>query len=114
MLPARRTDHAGYSLPRFAFVPRAVEGFMDALGASQSACHDGFARSVLRAHIFDYMVGQYRRLERTSLEPMALRVEGARSVGCSGFFVMSTGMRRRCSGTIINSELRRWSTQRAC
>ena len=45
MLPACRTDHAGYSLPRFDLVPRAVEGFMDVLGEFQSACHDCFARS---------------------------------------------------------------------
>ena len=65
MLPACRTDHAGYALPRYDLVPRAVEGFMDALGEFQSACHDCFARSEPRAHFFDSMVGQYSRLERT-------------------------------------------------
>ena len=57
MLPACRTDHAGYSLPRFDLVPRAVKGFMDVLGEFQSACHDCFARSEPRAHFCDYMVG---------------------------------------------------------
>ena len=87
MLPACRTDRAGYSLPRFDLVPRAVEGFMDALGGGgvQPACHDCFARSEPRAHFFDYMVGQYSRLERTSLEPMALRVEGGTVRGLQRF-----------------------------
>jgi hypothetical protein len=85
MLPACRTDHAGYSLPRFDFVPRAVEGFMGALGEFQSACHDCFARSEPRAHFFDDMVGQCSRLERTSLESMALRVEGGTVRGLQRF-----------------------------
>src|SRR5215831_2549360 len=111
MLPACRTAGEGFAIPTFEVVPSDVEGFMEELWEFQSACHDCFARSEPRAHFFDYMVGQYSRLECTSLEPMALRVGGARSVGCSGLFVMFTGMRRRCSGTIISSGLRRWATQ---
>jgi hypothetical protein len=87
---------------------------MDALGEFPSACHDCFARSEPRAHFFDYMVGQYSRLERTSLEPMALRVEGGTVRGLQRFIRDAHWVRRRCSGTIISSGLRRWATQRAC
>jgi hypothetical protein len=53
-----------------------MEGFMDELWAFQSAVHDCFAPSEPCAHFFDYMVGQCSPLERKSIEPMALRVEG--------------------------------------
>jgi SRSO17 transposase len=53
---------------------------MDALWAFQSAFHDCFARREPRAHFFDYffdyMVGQFSPLERKSIAPTALRVEG--------------------------------------
>ena len=48
---------------------------MDELWSS-SPLHDCFARSEPRAHFFDYMVGQFSKLERKSIEPMALDVEG--------------------------------------
>jgi len=44
------------------------------------------SRAVSRAPIsLDYMVGQYSRLECTSLEPMALRVEGGTVRGLQRF-----------------------------
>jgi SRSO17 transposase len=85
MLPACRTAHAGYTIPTFDLVPSDVEGFMDELWEFQSAFHDCFARSEPRAHFFDYMVGQYSRLERKSIEPMALRVEGGAVRGLQRF-----------------------------
>jgi SRSO17 transposase len=72
-------------MPTFAVVPSAVEGFMDALWAFQSAFHDGFTRSEPRAHFLDYMVGQLSQLERKSIEPMALHVEGGTIRGLQRF-----------------------------
>ena len=76
MLPACRTADEGFAIPTFEVVPSDVEGFMEELWEFQSAFHDCFARSEPRAHFFDYMVGQFSKLERKSIEPMALEVEG--------------------------------------
>jgi SRSO17 transposase len=76
MLPACRTEGESFTIPTFDVVPSDVEGVVDELQAFQSAFHDCFPRSEPRAHFFDSMVGQCRKLERKSSEPMALRVAG--------------------------------------
>jgi SRSO17 transposase len=58
---------------------------MDELWAFQSAFHDCFARSEPHQHFFDYMVGQFSALERKSIEPMALQVEGGTIRGMQRF-----------------------------
>src|SRR5262249_7232448 len=85
MLPACRTNGEGFTVPTFGLVPSDVEGFMDTLWEFQSAFHDCFARSEPRAHFFDYMVGQCSKLERKSIEPMALHVEGGTIRGLQRF-----------------------------
>src|SRR6201981_2154743 len=85
MLPAGRTSSEGFAIPTFALVPSDVEGFMEELWEFQSAFHDCFARSEPRAHFFDYMVGQFSKLERKSIEPMALEVEGGTIRGLQRF-----------------------------
>jgi SRSO17 transposase len=62
-----------------------VEGFLEELWEFQSAFHDCFARSEPRAHFFDYMVGQCSKLERKSIEPMALQVDGGTIRGLQRF-----------------------------
>jgi len=85
MLPACRTASEGYAIPAFDIVPSDVEGFMKELWEFQSAFHDCFARSEPRSHFFDYMVGQLSKLERKSIEPMALHVEGGTIRGMQRF-----------------------------
>jgi SRSO17 transposase len=85
MLPACRTAGAGCTIPTFDVVPSDVEGFMEELWEFQSAFHDCFARSEPRAHFFDYMVGQFSKLERKAIEPMALQVEGGTIRGLQRF-----------------------------
>ena len=85
MLPACRTAGAGFAIPAFDVVPGDVEGFMEELWAFQSVFHDCFARSEPRAYFFDYMVGQCSRLERKSIEPMALHVKGGTVRGMQRF-----------------------------
>jgi SRSO17 transposase len=85
MLPACRTAGEGFAIPAFDDVPSDVEGFMEELWEFQSAFHDCFARSEPRAHFFDYMVGQLSQLERKSIEPMALHVEGGTIRGLQRF-----------------------------
>jgi SRSO17 transposase len=85
MLPACRTSSDGFTIPTFDVVPSDVEGFMDELWEFQSAFHDCFTRSEPRAHFFEYMVGQLSQLERKSIEPMALHVEGGTIRGLQRF-----------------------------
>ena len=85
MLSVCRTEGEGFAIPTFDVVPRDVEGFMDELQELQSVFHDCFPRSEPRAHVFDYMVGQFSKLERKSIEPMALQVEGGTIRGLQRF-----------------------------
>src|SRR5574341_2073278 len=85
MLPACRTEGEGFAMPTFDVVPSDVEGFMDELQDFQAAFHDCFPRSEPRGHFFDYMVGQFSSLERKSIEPMALQVEGGTIRGMQRF-----------------------------
>jgi SRSO17 transposase len=85
MLPACRTAGEGFAIPTFDLAPSDVEGFLEELWEFQSAFHDCFARSESRVHFFDYMVGQLSPLERKSIEPMALQVEGGTIRGLQRF-----------------------------
>jgi SRSO17 transposase len=58
---------------------------MEELWEFQAAFHDCFTRSEPRAHFFDYVVGQLSPLERKSVEPMALHVEGGTIRGLQRF-----------------------------
>ena len=85
MLPDCRTAGKGFAIPTFDLTPPDVEGLLEELWEFQSAFHDCFARSEARAHFFDYMVGQLSPLERKSIEPMALRVDGGTVRGLQRF-----------------------------
>jgi SRSO17 transposase len=78
MLPTCRTEHEGCAIPQLAIDHRDVEGFLHELQGFHDAFRDCFARSEPRAHVFRYMVGQFSGLERKSIEPIALQVEGGK------------------------------------
>ena len=99
MLPACRTGGEGFAIPTFDLVPSDVEGFMEELWEFQSTFHDCFARSEPRGHFFDYMVGQFSKLERKSIEPMALKVEGG----------TIRGLQRFISDVVWDEEQMRWN-----
>ncbi len=85
MLPACRTDGERFAIPTFDILPSDVESFMDELGEFQALFHDCFSRSEPRVHFFDSLVGQFSPLERKSIEPMALHVEGGTIRGLQRF-----------------------------
>jgi SRSO17 transposase len=85
MLPDCRTQDTTFAIPTFDVIPSDVEGFLEELWEFQSTLHDCFARSEPRAHFFDSMVGQCSKLERKSIEPMALHVEGGTMRGMQRF-----------------------------
>jgi hypothetical protein len=76
MLPTYRTEGEAFSIPKFELTPQDVDGFLDELHAFHHHCRAGFARSEPREHFFNSMVGQCSARKRTSIEPMALHVEG--------------------------------------
>jgi SRSO17 transposase len=85
MLPECRIVDETFAIPTFDVTPRDVEGFAEELWEFQATFHDCFARSEPRAYFFDYMVGQLSQLERKSIEPMALHVEGGTIRGMQRF-----------------------------
>ena len=99
MLAACRTNGEGFAMPTFDLVPSEVEGFMEERWELQSVFHDCVARREPRAPCFDSMVGQCRKLERTSIEPMALHVEGG----------TIRGMQRFISDVHWDEEQMRWN-----
>jgi SRSO17 transposase len=76
MLPRSRTDGEVFAIPQFSLVQSDVEGFLHELRGFHEAFRDCFTRREPREQFFGYMVGQFSALERKSIEPMALQVEG--------------------------------------
>ncbi len=97
MFPAWRTQGEEFSIPPCDLTACAVDGFLDELRAFHDQCRSCFARSEPREHFFNAMVGQCRTLERTSLEPMALHVDGG----------TMRGMQRCLSDAVWDEDTRR-------
>lgn len=78
MLPEIRTSGDIYSIPKFELDRNDVEGFIGILKGFHAEFRDCFAREEGRNNFFFYSVGQFSQLERKSIEPIALNVEGAK------------------------------------
>src|SRR5438132_9708511 len=78
MLPACRTADETFAIPQFALTRSDIDTVMDELRGFHTAFRACFARQEPRDQFFNYMVGQFSALERKSIEPMALRVEGGK------------------------------------
>jgi SRSO17 transposase len=76
MLPECRTNGEGFPIPKFSIENRDVQEFMEELRGFHEEFRDCFVRSEPRENFFRYMVGQLSELERKSIEPIALQVEG--------------------------------------
>jgi SRSO17 transposase len=85
MLPACRTDGEELSFPKFTLERGDVEEFLHELRGFHEAFRDCFTRREPREHFFRYMVGQFSPLERKSIEPIALEVEGGNVRGMQRF-----------------------------
>ena len=81
MLAACRTQGDPETLPPFDLTTDDVDGFLDDLQAFHQAFHSCFVRSEPRQHFFHYLAGQFSELERKSIEPMAIHIEGGNSRG---------------------------------
>ena len=85
MLPAYRTEGKEETLPPFALAHGDVEGLLHELQGFHEAFRECFTRREPREHFFRYMVGQLSPLERKSIEPMALEVDGGNVRGMQRF-----------------------------
>ena len=66
------------AIPQFALTRRDLDSFLDELRGFHTAFRACFARQEPRDQLFNYLVGPCSALERTSIEPMALQVEGGK------------------------------------
>jgi SRSO17 transposase len=78
MLPACRTADETFAIPQFALTRSDIDSLMDELRGFHTAFRACFTRQEPRDQFFNYMVGQFSPLERKSIEPMALQVEGGK------------------------------------
>jgi SRSO17 transposase len=85
MLAACRTQGDPYIVPPFDLTPDDVDGFLEELQAFHEAFRSCFVRSEPRQHFFHYMAGQCSSLERKSIEPMAIHIEGGNIRGMQRF-----------------------------
>ena len=76
MLPVIRSDEYLYPVPKFDLEKGDVNDFINELRGFHEQFADCFQRSESREHFFNYMAGQFSDLERKSIEPIALAVEG--------------------------------------
>src|SRR5215470_1232005 len=78
MLPVCRTADEPFAIPQFALTRGDIDSFLEELRGFHTAFRACFARQEPRDQFFNYMVGQFSTLERKSIEPMALQVEGGK------------------------------------
>ena len=76
MLPSIRSDEHCYPVPKFDLDKNNIKDFINELKGFHEQFHDCFQRSESREHFFNFMAGQFSPLERKSIEPIALSVEG--------------------------------------
>lgn len=76
MLPQCRCLDEPYPVPKFSLVEPDVEAFAPQLRQFLGEFDACFSRSEPRENLHRYIVGQYSQVERKSIEPIALQVEG--------------------------------------
>ena len=76
MLPEIRNRDTIFSIPKFSLEKEEVEGFIDELQGFHEEFQDCFSRSESRDNFFRYTVGRLSKLERKSIEPIALNIQG--------------------------------------
>ncbi len=76
MLPKIRSYEHRYPVPKFDLNKDDIKNFSNELRGFHEQFADCFHRSESREHFFKYMAGQFSQLERKSIEPIALAIEG--------------------------------------
>jgi SRSO17 transposase len=78
MLPEIRQADYLYDVPKFELNRNEVDDFIDELKCFHEQFADCFQRTESRDSFFKYMVGQFSPVERKSIEPIAIAVEGGK------------------------------------
>lgn len=76
MQPKYQIERDECTIPKMEIKERDVESFIEKLKGFHSEFEDCFKRKEARNKFYQYMVGQFSELERKSIEPIALKVEG--------------------------------------
>ena len=76
MLPDCRSQDAIFSIPQFSVEKKDVEAFAEELKGFHEEFKDCFSRSESRDNFFQYTAGQLSNLEKKSIEPIALNIQG--------------------------------------
>jgi SRSO17 transposase len=76
MLPRCRCLDEPYPVPKFSLVEQDVKALTAQLREFLTEFDECFSRSEPRENLHRYLVGQFSQVERKSIEPIALRVEG--------------------------------------
>lgn len=76
MLPQHHVKEGAFVAPKFELVKKDVQCFVEELRKFHEGFKACFKRSEPRKNFFRYMVGQFSDIDRKSIEPIALKVEG--------------------------------------
>lgn len=90
MLPSIRTEGNIYEIPKFDLDRTDVENFLDTLKGFHAEFRDCFAREEGRENFFYYSAGQFSQLDRKSIEPIALNIDGAKVRAVQRFISQAT------------------------
>jgi len=72
MLPDSRQTEYLYPVPQFDLSQKDVEEFDCELKGFHEHFADCFERSESRDHFYNFMAGQFSKIERKSIEPIAI------------------------------------------
>jgi SRSO17 transposase len=75
MLPSIRTQDYLYDIPKFDIKIPDVKSFAKELKGFHSQFAECFSREEPRENFYQYMAGQFSKLERKSIEPIAISIE---------------------------------------
>ena len=76
MLPRCRCLDEPYPVPKFSIVEQDVKALARQLREFLTEFEECFSRSEPRENLHRYLVGQFSQIDKKSIEPIALRVEG--------------------------------------
>jgi SRSO17 transposase len=78
MLSEHRIYERHYPIPKYDIREHDIDDFINELNGFHKIFHDCFQRSESRNHFYRYMTGQFSKLERKSIEPIALNIKGSK------------------------------------
>jgi len=108
MVPNGRLNGEEFAIPKFTLEKPDVEAFLDELRGFHAVFRSCFGRSEPRENFFRYLVGQLSELERKSIEPMAMAVEGGKVRGMQRFItdvVWDEAQMMRTYHTLVQEDL---------